>query len=639
MDVRPPDLTLPLGGAEGPQVGLVGRRDAPWVLAGGAVALLIVLADVLLGQAVVLVGLLSVAPLVAGIRAGVRASALVAVTASLLALVLGAANGIFGSVDHLGRTLVVVAVGILAMRMAALRERARQSAQETRNVVHTTFESALDCIVSMDAEGRVVDLNAAAEKTFGYPRDSLRGEFLCDMIIPERFREDHRRGLERIKGGGTARILDKRIEVTAMRSSGGEFPAELTVTMSVSDPPLFTGFIRDISKTRAAERERARRQRDAEFLGQAGMLLEGSLDYEATLENIARLAVPRLADWAFVELLQEDGSIKRVAMAHSDPEKEALVREFDAAYPINPDAPEGSAKAVRTGEPELIAEIPEEMLEAVAEDDEHLRFLRELGFRSAMVVPLRARGRILGDIALVSAESRRCYDEADFATAQELAVRCALAIDNARLYEEAVRSEARLRDLALRDPLTGLANRTLFLDRLSLALARAARQDGDPALLFFDLDGFKAINDEHGHQSGDRVLKEVADRMQGLLRAGDTISRFGGDEFTILCEDLEARDVATEIARRLVATLAVPFELEGRRVQLGASLGIVFARDTDRSPESMLRDADAAMYEAKRAGGGRFHVFEVARRYGFSRERGGGPAGVHGAIPLPPPVA
>lgn len=318
--------------------------------------------------------------------------------------------------------------------------------------------------------------------------------------------------------------------------------------------------------------------------------------------------MPRLADWAFVEILQDDGSIKRLAMAHTDPGKEALVREYDRRYPINPDAPEGSAKVIRTGRPQLMKVVPDEMLEAVAEDPEHLRILRDLGFRSAMVVPLRARNRTLGDLALVSAESGRHYDEDDLALTQELAVRCALAIDNARLYEEARLSEARLRDLALKDPLTGLANRTLFLDRLALALARAGRRPGDPALLFFDLDGFKAVNDELGHHVGDQVLTAVADRLNALLRTEDTVSRFGGDEFAVLCEDVNAQGLATAIAGRLVECFAVPFELAGRTIQLGISLGVVCSRGTEDTPEGLLREADVAMYEAKRAGGGRFHL-------------------------------
>lgn len=587
-----------------------------WIVLALVLATGVACVDAALDTSVVLVGLLSAAPIVASFRAGFRGTAIVGWYALVAAILLGIPNQIFGTLDHLVSVMVVRVLAILSVRMASLRERAHRAGIESRNVVHNVFHSALDCIISMDAEGRVVDLNAAAEKTFGYERASALGKPLCDLIIPERLHEAHRDGLARVARGEAPRILGQRIELPALRSSGEEFPIELTVTRASSDPPLFTGFIRDITERRIADEERARRTRHASFLSDAGVLVESSLDYEATVAHIARLAVPRLADWAFVEVVQDDGSIERVAMAHSEPAKEALVREFDRRYPINPDAPEGSAKVIRTGRPELTREISDTMLEAVAEDPEHLRILRELGFRSAMVVPLRARSRTLGSLALVSAESGRLYDEGDLATTQELATRCALAIDNARLYEATRTSEAQMREQALRDPLTGLPNRILFLDRLTMALAHSRRRPGEPALFFIDLDGFKAVNDSLGHLAGDQLLKEVPARIEELLRTEDTISRLGGDEFAIVCEGLTDLGTAEMIAGRIVAALSVPFELEGRSVEVGISLGIAFAQGHEESPDSLLRAADAAMYEAKRDGGGCFRVSSAGSHSG-----------------------
>jgi PAS domain S-box-containing protein len=159
-----------------------------------------------------------------------------------------------------------------------------------------------------------------------------------------------------------------------------------------------------------------------------------SLDYGETLANVARLAVPEYADWCFVELLQADGSIARVVMEHVDPAKRAFMAEYDRRFPLDPDSPVGSPNVIRTGEAELIPEIPDEFLQAAAADPEQLRILREVGMVSSMVVPLRVRDTVIGDIALVAAESGRRYGEADLARAQELADRCALAIENARLF-------------------------------------------------------------------------------------------------------------------------------------------------------------------------------------------------------------
>jgi len=182
------------------------------------------------------------------------------------------------------------------------------------------------------------------------------------------------------------------------------------------------------------ELEAARRRTDA--LAEAGALLAGSLDFDATVQLVARLAVPRLADWCFVELLRDDGGIERVAMEAVDPELLRRAREYDRRWPLDHDSPVGSPRVIRTGEPDLQPAIPDAMLEQAAGDAEQLEILRSLGFRSSMVVPLRESGRVVGDLALVSASSGRRYGPADLAAAQELADRCALQLENARLYRE-----------------------------------------------------------------------------------------------------------------------------------------------------------------------------------------------------------
>jgi PAS domain-containing protein len=149
---------------------------------------------------------------------------------------------------------------------------------------------------------------------------------------------------------------------------------------------------------------------------------------------VGRLVVPAYADWCFVELLMDRHAIERVVIEHADPSKRPFVEEYDRRYPLDPDAPFGSAQVIRTGEPELLSEIPDGFWEAVAQDPEQLRLLREVGFVSALIVPMRLGGAVIGDIALATAESGRRYTEEDLGPAQELADRCALAIDNARLH-------------------------------------------------------------------------------------------------------------------------------------------------------------------------------------------------------------
>jgi len=170
------------------------------------------------------------------------------------------------------------------------------------------------------------------------------------------------------------------------------------------------------------------------FLVDASQLLSTSLEPETTMERLAALAVPRLADWCAVDLVDEDGKIRNVAVAHSDPDKVELARDLQRRYPTDPDEPTGAPNVIRTGESEHYPEIPEELLAEGARDEEHLRLIRQLGLGSAMVVPLSARGRVLGAVTFVSSESGRIFDKADLELAEDLASRAALAIDNSILY-------------------------------------------------------------------------------------------------------------------------------------------------------------------------------------------------------------
>lgn len=189
-------------------------------------------------------------------------------------------------------------------------------------------------------------------------------------------------------------------------------------------------------KEKAARAEAEAAQERLEFLAEASSALSESLDYEETLTTVAELAVPRVADWCVVDILEEDGSLRRLAIAHADPDKLALAHDFARRYPPRADA-SAVAKVIETGEPALVSEISDELLGALTRDEEQRRMVGELGLRSYLSVPMRAPGRTLGAITFVTAESGRVYGDADLALAAELARRAALAVENARLYREA----------------------------------------------------------------------------------------------------------------------------------------------------------------------------------------------------------
>jgi GAF domain-containing protein len=184
-----------------------------------------------------------------------------------------------------------------------------------------------------------------------------------------------------------------------------------------------------------ASAEAAERADQLAYLADASAELASSLDYRRTLSNVASLIAPGLADWCAVDIV-DNGTLTTLAVAHADPEKVAWAWELQRQYPADPDAPAGAPNVVRTGVSELYAEISDETLVAGARDEEHLRLSRELNLRSAMVVPLTVRGRVLGAITMIRSETRRRYGPADLLVAEDLGRRAAAAIDNAQLHSQ-----------------------------------------------------------------------------------------------------------------------------------------------------------------------------------------------------------
>ncbi len=233
----------------------------------------------------------------------------------------------------------------------------------------------------------------------------------------------------------------------------------------------------------------------------------------------------------------------------------------------------------------------------------------EAGLMAVFTFPLRHEDGQLGALDLYRTTPGSLTEDA-MAAAQTLADVASAYLLNAQARAELTESSELALENSLHDPLTGLPNRALLVQRLDHAVLRSRRSRKTVAVLFVDLDRFKAVNDNYGHRAGDELLIAVGERIGRVIRPADTLARLAGDEFIILCEDLDCPSQAELLAERIGTALAVPFHLEVGDMWLSASVGIAFAGQGADIPEKLIQDADTAMYQAKRRGGGRFGTID-----------------------------
>jgi signal transduction histidine kinase len=333
-----------------------------------------------------------------------------------------------------------------------------------------------------------------------------------------------------------------------------------------------TTVARDISERKAllrshqeARAEASAAQQRMVFLGDVSAALVESLDYETTLASVARLAVPQIADWCTVDVVDDEGTLRRLAVAHVDPAKVELAREWGERYPPEADAEHGPMAVLRSGRPEMVTDITDEMLVQAAPDDEHLRLMRELHLRSVIFVPLVARGRALGVITLVMAESGRTYGATDLALAEEMARRAAIAVDNARLYRDAQRA-LQIRDQflsvashELRTPITVLQLQVQILDRL------ARRDEGGSLPARRVADTLNVV---------ERQIKRLSKLSNDLL----DVSRITQGEVRIERSEVDLSELVQEVMERFDDQI----ERQGGEVTLRAPAGVTGFWDRTR---------------------------------------------------------
>jgi diguanylate cyclase (GGDEF)-like protein/PAS domain S-box-containing protein len=420
--------------------------------------------------------------------------------------------------------------------------------REREELSSSILNSAHEAFISMDEDGNIVEWTSQAERDFGWSRAEAIGRPLAEKILPAGDREHYEPGLQRMLEGDH-RAIGRRIEVTASHRNGIRFPVELSFsTLQTSNGLRFNAFVHDISERRRSE----------EALNQANQRFRSAFDDAGIGMAIVSLEGRWLrANRALAELTGYPQD-QLVGMGFEDiTHPDDLPKDFNAL---------------------------QEMIEGVRD-----RFQTEKRY-------IHAEGHViwisLSTTIVRDGESKPMY-----------------LLSQMQDISERKEQEKRLTHRASHDELTGLPNRGVLEDRMLLAFNRQRRDRKPISVLYLDLDGFKRVNDTHGHDAGDYLLVAVAKRLTALVRPTDVVSRLGGDEFAILCEAMN-EDGATQLAKRIVEVVPKPIEVAGRSLAVTPSVGIALSRDPGIRPGELLADADMAMYFAKEESRSGFAFFE-----------------------------
>lgn len=401
---------------------------------------------------------------------------------------------------------------------------------------------ASDAIISIDASQTITFFNRGAELIFGWAAEEVVGNSL-EILLPPSARAMHGEHVRRFgESPVRARRMGERQAIAGLRRDGEEFPAEASIVkVEVPGGYAYTVVLRDVS-----EQHRAREQQ--RFLLEVGQLLASSLDMETTLSSIAEAAVGFLADYCVVDLVDDDGEVRRIRVAaHRTADEEAalLLREVE----LERGRRHLVSRVLEEGLPELVSRVKPELLEELSQNEAHREILERIGVTSYMAVPLRSRERVLGALLLLGGQGRRPFDEQDLRLAEEVGLRAGMAVENARLYRDAQRA---IRD---RDDILGVVSHDL----------------GNPLQAVFI--GLEALDRRlpEGSEGTEYYLSAIrssAGMMQRLIQELLEVRRMEEGQLPLTRRDCripalvqEALEVSGPLAR--VKSIALSNELEG----------------------------------------------------------------------------
>ncbi|MBW8075692.1 sensor domain-containing diguanylate cyclase [Metallibacterium scheffleri] len=441
--------------------------------------------------------------------------------------------------------------------------------------IHARLEHVLDLLVDavcvVDTGGRFGYVSAACERIFGYTPEEMLGQSMIELVHPD----DRARTLATaaaVMSGTPTPYFENRY----LRKDGGTVHIMWTARWSEADG-VRIAVARDITARKHAEAMQA-------------ALLDIS---EAAHTTADLLALFRRIHEIIGGLLPAQNCF----VALHDPATGMLsfpyfIDAYDRApAPIPLDAGTLTGEVIRSGEALLLA--PDRGMHLPA----HVRPIGRPAL-DWLGVPLVARERVLGALVVQSYTGDVRYRESDKQLLQFVSTQVAAAIERKQ-------NETWLRHIAQHDALTALPNRTLFDDRLQAALLRARHSRELLGLLYLDLDHFKHVNDTWGHAAGDALLQDVARRIRRSVRESDTVGRMGGDEFVVLLAGIKQADHAMVAGEKIRTTLLQPFEAGGQRLSVSASIGVAVFPGHGSEGQHLIREADRAMYDAKKRGGNR----------------------------------